>query len=116
MAGTSFIIAGDRAAIVANDLSDPHYRGAVHYVPAGAQVPARTNDEAETVFFVERGTLEFMVGGPSSFVAEGGFVRVPVAVPFAYRNAGYRTARLLVRTERPTDRKVLRKITLEFAA
>jgi quercetin dioxygenase-like cupin family protein len=116
MAGTSFFVAGDRAALVANDLNDPHYMGAVHYVPVGAQVPARTNDEAETIFFVERGTLEFMVGGPSSFVAEGGFVRVSAGVPFAYRNAGYETARLLVRTERPTGRKPLRKITLEFAA
>ncbi|HWA20748.1 MAG TPA: cupin domain-containing protein [Devosia sp.] len=116
MAGRNFIVAGDRAAIIANDLSDPHYLGAMHYVPVGVQVPARTNDAAETIFFVERGTLEFMVGGPSGFVAKGGFVRVPVGVPFSYRNAGHETARLLVRTEGPKDRRPLRRITLEFAA
>ena len=115
MAGTSFFVAGDQAAIIANDLSDPHYRGRAHHVPVAAQVPVRTSG-AETLFFVERGTLEFMVGGGSSLVGSGGFVRVSAGVSYAYRNAGYETARLLVRTETPRDRKALRKIILEFAA
>jgi glyoxylate utilization-related uncharacterized protein len=115
MAGTSFFVAGDRAAIIANDSSSPRYRGAVYQVPVGAQIQGR-NSEAELVFFVQRGTMEFMVAGASDFVAAGGFMRVRAGESYAYRNAGYETAQLLVRAETPRDRKVLRTIVLEFAA
>jgi mannose-6-phosphate isomerase-like protein (cupin superfamily) len=115
MPNTSFIITGDRAAIVANDIADLRYRAAVQYLPSGMQMPIRSNDTEETLIYVDEGTLEFMVGGPSGFAGAGAFVRVPKGVPFAYRNCGNGVARLLVRVQSPNSHKGL-KVTLEFAA
>jgi quercetin dioxygenase-like cupin family protein len=112
----SFFVAGDRAALIANDLDDARYQGALHYLPVGAQVPTRANDEAETVFYVEAGIVEFMVGGPTAILNEGHFARIAPGTPYAYRNAGGETARLLVRTQRPVRPKRLVRATLEFAA
>jgi mannose-6-phosphate isomerase-like protein (cupin superfamily) len=116
MALHNFIIAGNRAILIANDLSDRRYAAGQTFVPAGVQAPAKVNETAETVFVVERGTLEFMVGGAQNFVGEGGYVRVPKGVPFAYRNADDTTARLLVRAQLPADPSPVCRITLEFAA
>ena len=116
MALHNFIIAGNRAMLIANDLNDRRYAAGQTYVPAGVQVPARTNEAAETVFVVDHGTVEFMVGGAQSFVGEGSYVRVPKGVPFAYRNADDTTARLLVRSQLPADPSPVCRITLEFAA
>ena len=33
----AFVIAGDRAAAIANDIRDHRYHAAVHYVPVGVQ-------------------------------------------------------------------------------
>jgi len=116
MGHNSFFIAGDHAAIIANDTNDLRYRGIVRSVPPGFQAPARTNDGAEILMLVEDGTLEIMIGGGSTLVVEGGFVRVPKHATFAYRNPGQRAARFLVRTEPPHDRSTTCRITLEFAA
>ncbi|MEO6394736.1 MAG: cupin domain-containing protein [Devosia sp.] len=116
MPKTSFFVAGDRAALVANDTADLKYRAAVHYVPPGAQVPIRTNESNDTICFVEVGTLEFMIGGPAGFVGAGGFIRVPRGVPFAYRNAGRDTARLLVRAELPASTRKSVRVVIEIAA
>ena len=62
----TFVIAGDRAAIIANDVDDCRYRAAAHYVPVGVQVPVRSHGSAETQFMLEDGTLEFMVGGAAT--------------------------------------------------
>ncbi len=116
MAQKAFVIAGDHAAIVANDNCDFRYRAAAHYLPVGVSVPARSHDNAETQFLIEDGLVEFMVGGAAGIVMPGHFVRVPAGVPYAYRNAGETTARLLVRTVSPQIALQALKVTVEFAA
>lgn len=111
-----FVIAGDRAAIVANDNCDFRYRAAVHYLPVGVQVPARCNNNAETQFLIEDGLVEFMVGGAAGIVMPGHFVRVPAGVPYAYRNAGETAARVLARTVSPQIAQRALRVTAEFAA
>ena len=84
----AFVIAGDQAAVVANDMNDPRYRAAVHYVPVGVQVPVRSHGDAEMQFMLEHGTLEFMVGGASTMLAAPSLIRVPPDVP----DVGWRIA------------------------
>jgi mannose-6-phosphate isomerase-like protein (cupin superfamily) len=112
----AFVIAGDRAAIVANDVEDFRYRAAVHYVPVGVQVPTRSHSGAETQFMLEDGTLEFMVGGASTFLSAPGIVRVPPGVPYAYRNVSEYTARLLVRVVQPEPTYKIIRASVEYAA
>lgn len=116
MSNRAFIIAGDRAAVIANDIGDTRYRAAVHYVPVGAQVPVRSHGDADTQFMLEDGTLEFMVGGAATFITAPNIVRVPPGVPYAYRNVGDHTARLLVRANRPEPTYKMIRAIIEYAA
>jgi mannose-6-phosphate isomerase-like protein (cupin superfamily) len=111
----SFFLAGNQVVFVANaDGADLRYRAHAHTVPPNVQVPARTNDHAETVFVVEIGTLEFMVGGAVGHVSAGGFVRIPPGVAFGYRNIGSEPAQILSRSMPPTKRTC--RVTFEIAA
>src|SRR4051812_48476338 len=114
MGNRAFLIAGDRAAVIANDNCDFRYRATVHSVPVGVQVAARTNETAETHFLVDDGIVEFMIGGRAGIVLAGDFVRVPQGVPFAYRNAGDPTARVLVRTTSPAAARRVAQLRAEF--
>ena len=116
MSERAFLIAGDRAAVVANDIADNRYRAAIHYVPVGVQIPVRCHDTAETQFLLEDGTLEFMIGGAASYISAPNFIRVPPGVPYAYRNAGDHTARLLVHASRPEPVQPKGRLSIEFAA
>jgi mannose-6-phosphate isomerase-like protein (cupin superfamily) len=112
----AFVIAGDKAAIVANDTNDFRYRAAVHYVPVGVQVPVRSHGDAETQFMLEDGTLEFMVGGAATYLTAPNLIRVPAGVPYAYRNVGDDTARLLVRAQKPEPTYKMIRAFVEYAA
>jgi mannose-6-phosphate isomerase-like protein (cupin superfamily) len=114
MGNRAFMIAGGRAAVIANDDCDFRYSASAHYVPVGVQAPARCHARAETQFLIEDGVVEFMIGGAGAVVMAGDFVRVPAGVHFAYRNAGDTTARLLVRSVNP--RKRASQINATFAA
>lgn len=116
MGNRAFVIAGGHATLIANDVNDFRYHASAHYVPVGVQVPVRTHDRAETQFVVEDGVIEFMIGGAAGLVLAGDFVRVPAGVPYAYRNAGETTARVLVRAVNPTVVKRAVQITATFAA
>lgn len=116
MGNRAFVIAGGHAALVANDTNDFRYRATAHYVPVGVRVPVRTHDRAETQFVVEDGVVEFMIGGAAGLVLAGDFVRVPAGVPYAYRNAGETTARVLIRAINPTPVQRALKVTANFAA
>lgn len=116
MASRAFVIAGGHAALIANDVNDFRYHAAAHYVPVGVQVPVRTHDRAETQFVVEDGVVEFMIGGAAGLVLAADFVRVPAGVPYAYRNAGDATARILVRAINPAAARRALKATTDFAA
>src|SRR5690349_13373396 len=111
MGNRAFMISGGHAALVANDVNDFRYRATAHYVPVGVQVPVRTHDRAETQFVVEDGVVEFMIGGAAGLVLAGDFVRVPAGVPYAYRNAGETTARVLMRAINPSTVKRAAQIT-----
>lgn len=112
----AFLIAGDQAAVIANDLSDLRYAARAQYVPVAVQVPVRRHETVETQFYIDHGTLEFMVGGAAAYVSGPDFLRIPAGVPFAYRNAGSETARLLVRTQRPVPELRLIRACIEYAA
>jgi uncharacterized RmlC-like cupin family protein len=116
MGKSSFVIAGNRAAIVANDVSDFHYRAAVHHLPPGARVMARCNEFAETQIMVEDGTIEAMVGGASVYVLTGDFVRIPPGVAYAYCNGGDTIATLLIRSASPETHRATVRLNVEFAA
>jgi hypothetical protein len=112
----AFFIVGDRAAVIANDLGDVRYRAGVHHIPIGVQSSTRIDGAAETQFMLEDGTLEFMVGGASTFIAAPGVVRVPPGVAYAYRNIGDETARLLVRSVKPQPNYRMIRASIEYAA
>lgn len=112
----SFVIAGDQAAVIANDTDDTRYRAAVHYVPVGVQVPVRSHGDAAMQFMLEDGTLEFMVGGAATYVTAPQTMRVPAGVPYAYRNVGEHTARLLVRAAKPEPTYKMIRAYVEYAA
>ena len=101
MNNRAFVIVGDQAAIIANDVDDCRYRAATHCVPVGVQVPVRSHRDTQTQFMLEDGTLEFMVGGGATCITAPHTVRVPPGVPYAYRNVGDHAARLLVHAARP---------------
>ena len=111
----SFFLAGDKVIFLANaDGADLRYRAHAHTVSPQVQVPARVNERSETVFVVEHGSMEFMIGGAVGHVSAGGFVRVPAGVQFAYRNCGDEAAQLLSRCVLPV--KATKRITFEIAA
>jgi mannose-6-phosphate isomerase-like protein (cupin superfamily) len=112
----AFIIAGDRAAVIANDVRDVRCRAGVHHIPVGVQSSTRVDGAAETQFMLEDGTLEFMVGGASTFIAAPGVVRVPPGVAYAYRNIGDETARLLMRSVEPQPNYRMIRASIEYAA
>lgn len=116
MGHRAFLIAGDRAALIANDNTDFRYRAAAHYLPVGEQVPVRCHDRAETQFMIEDGVVEFMIGGAAGLVSAADFVRVPAGVVYAYRNAGDGTARILVRSVSPSAARRVVRLVAEFAA
>jgi quercetin dioxygenase-like cupin family protein len=76
----------------------------------------RTHDGTETQFLLQDGTLEFMVGGASTYIAAPSLIRVPPGVPYAYRNVGDDTARLLVRAARPAEPVKIVRASIEYAA
>lgn len=116
MSDWAFVITGDRAAAIANDTHDSRYRAAAHYVPVGVQIPVRSHGDVETQFMLEDGTLEFMIGGAATYLTAPNFVRVPAGVPYAYRNVGDHTARLLVRALKPEPTYKMIRAFVEYAA
>ena len=68
MGNRAFLIAGGRAAVIANDDRDFRYSATAHYVPVGVQAPARCHERAETQFLVEDGVMEFMISCLRIFV------------------------------------------------
>jgi mannose-6-phosphate isomerase-like protein (cupin superfamily) len=116
MRNRAFLIAGNHATFIANDTNDFRYRAAAHYLPVGVQVPVRCHDHSEAQFMVEDGAVEFMIGGAAGIVLAGDFVRVPAGVPYAYRNAGDGTARILLRSVNPAATRRAFTVTADFAA
>lgn len=112
----AFVITGDTAAVIANDVGHSRYRAAAHYVPVGVQAPVRSHSDSETVFMLEDGVLEFMVGGAAAIIAAPQIVRVAPGVPYAYRNAGDHIARLLVRRTKPEPSYRMIRAIIEYAA
>jgi mannose-6-phosphate isomerase-like protein (cupin superfamily) len=101
MPPTAHFVAHNRALRVAND--NGPLPANVHHLPPMVQVGVRRNALSALVLFVEEGIVEFMIGGAAGFVTAGGFVRIPADTPYAYRNAGDETARLVSRAVSPNS-------------
>jgi hypothetical protein len=99
MPASAYFVSRNRAVRVAND-NGPVPLNA-HQLPPMVQVGVRRNRLSEMLLFVEEGIVEFMINGAAGIVSAGGYVRVPVDTPYAYRNAGDETARLVSRTVTP---------------
>lgn len=97
----AFLIAGNAAAHIANDVCDFRYRARQRAVPAGMREPATVNLSLETQILVEGGIIEIMVGGAVAPIPTGSFVRVPPGAVFAWHNAGPAPASLLIHTVTP---------------
>ena len=93
MTASSYFVNRQRAVRVANDNGPAPLN--VHHLPPMMQAGVRRNRLSEMVLFVEEGIVEFMIGGASGFVTSGGFVRIPVDTPYAMRNAGDETAKIV---------------------
>jgi mannose-6-phosphate isomerase-like protein (cupin superfamily) len=97
----AFLIAGDSAAHIANDVCDFRYRARQRTVPPGMREPANVNLALETQILVDCGIIEIMVGGAATAIPAGSFVRVPPGAIFAWHNAGQSPASLLIHTVTP---------------
>jgi len=97
----AFLIAGDAAARIANDVCDFRYRARQRTVPPGTRQPATANLTLETQILVDCGIIEIMVGGAATLIHAGSFVRVAPGAVFAWHNAGPDTASLLIHTVTP---------------
>jgi mannose-6-phosphate isomerase-like protein (cupin superfamily) len=112
----AYFVTGTKAVFVANDSAGRRaFEADEQHVPARMQRPVRTNT-SETVYFVIEGTFEFMVAGATGYVTAGNFVRVPAAVPHAYRNVDNRTGRLFSRTIPPGEAPEPAKLLIEVSA
>jgi mannose-6-phosphate isomerase-like protein (cupin superfamily) len=110
-----FLIAGDHARLIANDVCDFHYKATPHRLRVGDQTPAQRNEIAETHFMVREGIVEFMVGGAVATIPAGDFVRVPAGMTHACRNAGDAAATILVRTASPSPLHSATHVLTTFA-
>ena len=97
----AFLIAGDAAAHIANDVCDFRYRAHLRAVPPGTRQPATVNPTLETQILVDCGIIEIMVSGAATPIPAGSFVRVPPGAIFAWHNAGPAPASLLIHTVTP---------------
>ena len=93
MTASAYFVTQSRALRVANDNGATPAN--VHHLPPNMQAGIRRNRVSDMVLFVEHGVVEFMIGGASGYVTAGGYVRVPVDTPYAFRNAGDDTARIV---------------------
>lgn len=116
MCTSAIFFNGNQAMPVANDGAELRYYANVEYLPPGYEAIARSTEDRELLFYVEAGTVEFMVDGAATFVSDGEVVRVRQNTYFAYRNPGLRPARLLVRSARPSEKKAIMRVTFEYAA
>lgn len=116
MKRTSFVIAGSAAAVIANDGSDFRYHAALMVLPVDGKAEARTNQQYETQFLVEAGTVEFMIGGGTGISFAGDFVRVPPGIVHACRNMAEDPARVLVRHISPVPVQRAARVCIDFAA
>lgn len=116
MCTSAIFFNGNEAMPVANDGAELRYYANVEYLPAGYEAIARSSEDRELLFYVQSGTLEFMVDGAATFVSDGDVVRIKRNTYFAYRNPDLRAARLLVRSARPSEKKQMMRVTFEYAA
>ncbi len=96
MSQSAYFVSRDRAVRVAKDNGPIPL--SVHHLPPMMQAGIRRNGLSEMVLFVEEGIVEFMIGGAAGVVSQGGFVRIPAEVSYAFRNAGDETARIISQT------------------
>lgn len=107
---------GNEAMAVANDGAELGYFANVEYLPPGYEAIARSSEDRELLFYVQSGSVEFMVDGAATWLSDGDVVRIKRNAYFAYRNPDLRAAQLLVRSARPSEKKAMVRVTFEYAA
>ena len=111
MSNKGLVFAAAKAIAVANDVeAGSPYRAELQCVPVGITIPARRNEAADTLLFVEHGTLEVTIEGAEGYLGAGEFARVPAGRFFAYRNAAGETA-LVLQLAVPRPARGTREIT-----
>ncbi len=90
-----FVLGANVTFIATGETTGGKFDAFEHYLAVGGQMPAQVNTREEEVFFIQEGLFEFMVGGVSSYVKPGDFVRVPPKSVYAFRNALQLPAKLL---------------------
>lgn len=101
MCNKAFVIVGDHATAIANDVIDFRYCATLEVLEPDAQLAPRSDAVHETQVMLETGTVQFMIGGATVVVLSGDFVRVPVGVVHSCRNLGDTPARLMIRRTNP---------------
>jgi glyoxylate utilization-related uncharacterized protein len=97
MPSKAILRTGSDVVAAANDVSAySPYRAAAHIVPVEGQSPARMAS-GDMLLFVDRGTVEVMIEGATSFLGAGQFAQIATGHTYAYRNAGSITAHVLIR-------------------
>jgi mannose-6-phosphate isomerase-like protein (cupin superfamily) len=91
----ALFVAGSHVTPVANDVPvNSPYRASVRVLSPGETSPAVSEENAEVLLFVERGTIELMVRGASFPLGKTQTARIPPGTLFAYRNIGNTDARV----------------------
>jgi mannose-6-phosphate isomerase-like protein (cupin superfamily) len=117
MSRRAFFIAGDRVVHIANPCGAAMVYHAVQYhVLPGEQVGPRMLERADTLIYVEAGTVEVMVNGLSALIPAGRFVRVPAKTWFAYRNDDEKAAVVLHRNSPVQRQRDGRSVTIHVTA
>jgi glyoxylate utilization-related uncharacterized protein len=97
MPNKAILRTADDVVAVANDVAaHSRYRATAHVVPVEGQSAAQTA-AVDMLLFVDRGAVEMMLEGATSYLGAGGFAQIPAGHTLAYRNAGTITARVLIR-------------------
>jgi mannose-6-phosphate isomerase-like protein (cupin superfamily) len=91
----ALFVAGSQVSPAANDVpSNSPYRASARVLAPGEMSPTTKEDSAEVLLFVERGTIELMVGGARFPLGKTQTARIPAGAVFAYRNNGKADARV----------------------
>lgn len=91
----ALFVAGGLVLPAANDVpANSPYRASVRILGPGEQTPVMREEHAQVLLYVERGSIELMVGGASFPLGKTQTARITRGSVFAYRNTGKTDARV----------------------
>lgn len=76
----------------------------VYNLPVGQLVPAHKHPTTDELFFVQKGKIEFIIGGKTFIATEGDVLQGKMDVPHSFKNIGdVHAAFLSVKGPKPVD-------------